>query len=129
MKRFVLFAALCMLALIAYGETASAQKRGGSVHRTHVGRYTRGRVHSLPRHLHGRTLAREYARFSRFRYDARYRCRFYLAGSSWYYYYAPYLCYLPVEVIVTYPPTVVTTPGEMAPVVDVPEVTGPFDQY
>jgi hypothetical protein len=119
MRRFLLIAAVGVLALVVLGGTASAQKRGGRTHGSHVGRYAHGRTHALPRSLHGRALPGGYARFSRFRYDVRYRSRFYLAGNSWYYWYAPFQYYLPVEVIAIYPPTVGITTA-VASAVDEP---------
>ncbi len=70
-----------------------------------------------PRGLHGRTLPSNYGRFSRYRFDARYRTRFYLSANSWYYWYAPFGQYLPVEVIATYNPTVIATTPVVPPVV------------
>jgi hypothetical protein len=109
MKQFLLIAAAGVLALTLNGTNAFAGKHGPS-HVGHGYHHENGRFHGMPRHLYGRHLPGDYARFSRFRYDARYRSRFYLAGNAWYYYYTPFRCYLPVEVIATYPPVIVTTP-------------------
>jgi hypothetical protein len=116
MKRFFAIAVVGVLALVASGSTASAQKHGGPSRGHPAGSHAHGRGHGIARGLHGRSLPRNFARFSRFRYDPRYRCRLFLAGNAWYYYYAPFQSYLPVEMIETYRPTAVPATTVAPPV-------------
>jgi hypothetical protein len=126
MMRFFAVAVAGVLALVASNSTASAQKHGGPSRGHLAGSHAYGRGHGIPRGLYGRSLPRNYARFNRYRYDPRYRSRFYLAGNAWYYYYAPFQCYLPVEVIETYRPTpvpVTTVAPTFPPTATVPPET------
>jgi hypothetical protein len=115
MQRFLILAAVGVLALVVQGDSASAQNRGGFAQVPPEGRLGHVKGRALPRGLKGRTLPRNYARFSRTRYSARYDCLLYRARTTWYYWYDPFQRFLPVAVIATYPPTVIATTPDVAP--------------
>jgi len=66
----------------------------------HVNGYHYGNYHFTRYHL------RDYRGWSRWTWNARFGCYYYLSPTDncWYYWYAPSQCYLPVDSIATYPP-------------------------
>ena len=71
----------------------------------HVG--VSGSFHGF-HHGFGGYLLRDYRGWGNSYWNARYRCQWYYCpeASCYYYWYAPWACYLPVSQIALYPPTV-----------------------
>jgi hypothetical protein len=126
MQRLLIIAAAGALALVVQGDSASAQNLVGPTQGSKQIRSANAKGHALPKNLRGRTLSRNYAKFTRYRYSARYRCWFCFATSRWYYWYDPFQRYLPVALIATYPPTAyAVTPAGIPSAAMPPAVASP----
>jgi hypothetical protein len=125
MQRFLVMAAAGVLALAVQGDSASAQDLVGPTHGSRQIDTAKVKGHALPKTLHGRTLPRHYAKFTRYHYSARYRCWLCFATSKWYYWYDPFQSYLPVALIATYPPTAYAAPPAVVPAAALPPVVAP----
>jgi hypothetical protein len=136
MQRSLTLAAVGVLALAVQGTAVPAQNLVGATQVSKDGRLGHVKGRALSKSLRGRTLPRNYARFTRYRYSARHRCWFCFTRNKWYYWYDPFQRYLPVAVIANYPPTVyaaapvalpsAATPPVVAPPTDVPPTNAPL---